>query len=283
MEEEIQLRVHGQGDLPTLVYLPGLHGDWTLIGRFREALGKRARFVEITYPRTLSWSLDDYAAAIERELSRNKIRGAWLLAESFGSQIVWPLLGRNELKIGGVILAGGFVRHPVTWGVRLADRLLGRISLGMITGVLFGYARIARARFGRSTQMRKDVEEFIARRTPLDIQAAQHRLRLLAVHDPCGIASSTKVPIYALTGLFDPIVPWFWVRRWLRQNCPALREYKIIGRADHNVLGTAPRKSADQVMAWISGAGNSNPQPREKSKDQGPTRQRPTPNIAEPS
>ena len=256
MEEQLQLRIHGAPSSPTVVYLPSLHGDWTLIGRFRDALGNRVRFVEITYPRTLSWSLDDYATAIEQELSREGIDRVWLLAESFGSQIVWPLLAQNKLSIEGVILAGGFVRHPTTWGVRLADRLLGRISLGMITGILFGYARIARARFGRGTQMRKDIEEFIARRTPLDLQAAQHRLRLLAVHDPCGIARSTKVPIYALTGLFDPIVPWFWVRKWLRKNCPALREYKIIPSADHNVLGTAPRKSANQVMAWISGHGS---------------------------
>jgi len=32
MAEELQLRIHGQASLPTLIYLPGLHGDWTLIG-----------------------------------------------------------------------------------------------------------------------------------------------------------------------------------------------------------------------------------------------------------
>jgi pimeloyl-ACP methyl ester carboxylesterase len=255
-EEDVKLRIHGEeGPRPSIVYLPGLHGDWTLIGRFRKALGERARFVEITYPRTLTWSLEEYAAAIAERLTREGIGRVWLLAESFGSQIVWPLLAQKKLSIEGVILAGGFVRHPTTWGVRLADRLLGRISLGLITGILFGYARLARARFGRGTQMRKDIEEFIARRTPLDLKAAQHRLRLLAVHDPCDIASSTETPIYALSGLFDPIVPWFWVRRWLKKNCRALREYKIIGGADHNVLGTAPLKSANLVMAWIGHAG----------------------------
>jgi len=53
MAEELQLRIHGEGSLPTLIYLPGLHGDWTLIGGFRQALAGRARFVEVTYPRTL--------------------------------------------------------------------------------------------------------------------------------------------------------------------------------------------------------------------------------------
>ena len=88
MPEELQLRIHGEASLPTLIYLPGLHGDWTLIGGFRKAIGGRVRFVEITYPRTLTWSLDDYAAAIETALAQNGITRGWLLGESYGSQVV---------------------------------------------------------------------------------------------------------------------------------------------------------------------------------------------------
>ena len=67
--DDIQLRVHGDSCLPALIHLPGLHGDWTLLGPFRAALGGRARFVESTYPRRLDWSLDDYAGAVEAALS----------------------------------------------------------------------------------------------------------------------------------------------------------------------------------------------------------------------
>ena len=84
-----------------------------------------------------------------------------------------------------------------------------------------------------------------------DRQAAKHRLHLVAENDPCSLAQQANVPIYALTGLLDPIVPWFWVRRWLKSNCPALREYKIIWRADHNVLGTASQAAAEQVVQWM--------------------------------
>jgi len=42
------------------------------------------------------------------------------------------------------------------------------------------------------------------------------------------------------------------VRFWLRRNCPALREYKIMWRADHNVLSTAAQASADQVIQWMN-------------------------------
>ena len=36
MDEKLQLRIYGDDSLPTLIYLPGLHGDWTLIGGFRK-------------------------------------------------------------------------------------------------------------------------------------------------------------------------------------------------------------------------------------------------------
>jgi pimeloyl-ACP methyl ester carboxylesterase len=251
MAEELQTRIHGSDSLPTLVYLPGLHGDWTLVGRFRKALGGRVRFVEVTYPRTLTWSLEDYAAGVETELAQRGIIRGWLLGESFSSQVVWALLSRKRFQAEGVILAGGFVRHPMTWGVRVAEYFCGAVSLGLLTRILFGYARIARLRYRHSPDARAALDEFLARRTKLDQQAAKHRLHLLAQNDPCEIAKAANVPVYAITGLFDPIVPWFWVRRWLKRNCPALREYRIIARSDHNVLGNAAETTAEHVLAWM--------------------------------
>jgi pimeloyl-ACP methyl ester carboxylesterase len=251
--EELQIRIHNPDARPTLIYFPGLHGDWTLIGGFREAIGNRVRFVEITYPRTLTWTLDDYAIAIEEALFKAEISEGWLLGESFGSQVVWPLLKCNRFKAQGVILAGGFARHPTILGVRFAEKMAGAIPLKLIVFILFGYARIARWRFRKSPATLASINEFIARRTTLDKQAAQHRLQLLSVTDPCDCVKSTRVPVYALSGLIDPIVPWVAVRPWFRKNCPALRDYKIITKADHNVLGSAPQTSAEQVLRWISG------------------------------
>jgi len=37
--EVLQMRVHGDAGLPALIYLPGTHGDWTLITGFRQAIG----------------------------------------------------------------------------------------------------------------------------------------------------------------------------------------------------------------------------------------------------
>src|SRR2546423_3279120 len=119
--ETLQVRIHGEPSLPTLIYLPGLHGDWTLIGNFRRALAGRVRFVEVTYPRTLSWSLAEYGDGVKSALLENNIREGWIVAESFGSQVAWPLRRQNEFKVHAIILAGGFVRHPMLLGGRLAE------------------------------------------------------------------------------------------------------------------------------------------------------------------
>src|SRR5262245_49146569 len=120
--EQLAIRIHGDTALPTMVYLPGLHGDWTLVSSFRCALADRVRFVEITYPRTLTMSLEDYTQAVEAALRSHGITQGWMLGESWGSQIAWQLAGRNldiparsekvRFQVEGLILAGGFVKHP---------------------------------------------------------------------------------------------------------------------------------------------------------------------------
>ncbi len=44
VNEPIQIRIHGDAARPVLVYLPGLHGDWTLVSSFRAAVAGRVRF-----------------------------------------------------------------------------------------------------------------------------------------------------------------------------------------------------------------------------------------------
>ena len=176
--EKIELRIYGEAVRPTLIYLPGLHGDWTLVGSFRRALGDRVRFVEITYPRTLTWSIEDYAENIENALAEKGITGGWLLGESFSSVVVWPIIDRKRFKVEGLILAGGFVQHSMRWAARLAQRVAGAVPLSLVTRILFGYAKVARFRYRGSPEVMADVQTFIARRSDeLDRRAAMHRLR----------------------------------------------------------------------------------------------------------
>ena len=257
MLEELQLRVHGAAGLPTLIYLPGVHGDWTLIASFRAAVAGRVRFVEMTYPRTLTWSLADYADAVDAALAQEGIIGGWVLAESFGSQVVWLLLAKPDrrLRIEGLILAGGFVRHPWPAAVRRARHGLDCVSSRSVHRFLRFYARFARFRHRHAPETLAEVGEFVARRTELDRQAMAHRLGLIAEADLRPVARTASVPVFALTGLMDPVVPWPWVRGWLRRHCGALRGWRLCVGADHNVLGTAPAAAARQVLAWMNVSG----------------------------
>jgi len=251
MEEALQIRIYGEANRPTLIYLPGLHGDWTLIGRFRHLVGNKVRFVEFTYPRSTTWSLDDYAAGVEAALEDSGISNGWLLAESFGSQIALRIIARSNFRADGLILAGGFARHPWQSVARLLGWLMDNLPLIVLRGMLSLYARAARFRFRKAPETLANVRDFLARRTQADRRAMAHRLRLVAGNDPRLDACAIPVPVYAITGALDPIVPWPFVRPWFRRQCGALREYQIIWTADHNVLSTGAEKAVRQILKWI--------------------------------
>jgi len=163
----------------------------------------------------------------------------------------------------GVILAGGFVRHPFLWGVRLAVRCTRGVSLTWLTRLLFWYAKLARFRHQHAPETLGGIGEFVARRTDRDRLAAVHRLKLIEANDPGALAINTTAPVYHLTGFFDSIVPWPFVRPWLRGICPGWRGGKIIFPADYNVLGTAPRAAADTVCNWMSAGNQANKQSKQ--------------------
>lgn len=255
--EQLQLRIHGDASLPTLVYCPGLHGDWTLVSSFRAAVAGRVRFVEFTYPRTLDWSLDKYAEEIEKTLLANDIKHGWLLGESFGSQVVWKLAARqannaSHVGINGIILAGGFVKHPNTLGVALAKKFSSSLPQPCFKASLWFYSKYAKLRHRHAPETLAHIDEFVSRRTELDRKAMKHRLGLIADNDPREIARHVSVPVFALSGFWDPIVPRWLTRAWLQKNCPSFQDAKTIFKADHNVLGTAPEKSARIIHEWIT-------------------------------
>ncbi|MBI3868638.1 MAG: alpha/beta hydrolase [Verrucomicrobia bacterium] len=241
-----------RSDAPTLVYLPGIHGDWTLIGACREILRSRVRVVEMTYPRNVDWKLADYAAAIEEALQTRGIDHAWLLGESFGSQVLWELAARRRLRIDGLILAGGFVAYPCPALLKAAQWLFPRIPYSLLRSILPVYVLYARLRYRGNPAMIQGAREFVARRTPEDLRAMERRLQLIAENDPRPVASENRAPLHHLYGFFDPIVPWKPVARWLRLHSPALQGSRRVLLSDHTILATAARASAEQICEWIA-------------------------------
>ena len=256
MEETLRVRIHGDPSMPTLIYLPGLHGDWTLASSFRRSVDGKVRLVEFTYPRTLTWTLNDYASAIARSLDENGITNGWLLGESFGSQIVWPLAvksqsGSAKFRVDGIILAGGFVRHPNRPGIELLKHFTGDMPEPCFQAFLACYSKYARWRHHRAPETLAQIDEFVSRRTKLDRVAMKHRLCLIQGSDARDDVRKLSIPVYALSGFWDPIVPRWLTKVWLRKNCPNFQAAKTIYTADHNVLGTQPDKAAQIILSWI--------------------------------
>lgn len=257
MPETLQLRLHSPSASPTLLYLPGLHGDWTLLGPFRHALAGRARLAEVTYPRRPDWRLNDYAQSVEQAALARGLDRVWLLAESFSSQVGWAMVGRaldgtSTLRPQGLILAGGFVRHPWPWGVGLAHHASRLVPHGAMKKLCALYARSACRRSGASDEIAVELAEFAERRAaPGDRATLNSRYRIIAGADIRPIARRTRLPVFHLSGTFDPLVPWWSVRHWLAQNCPGYRASRILRRCGHNHLLDAPAQSADQILAWL--------------------------------
>lgn len=259
MTESLQLRIHGADAAPTLIYLPGLHGDWTLLGPFRAALAGAARLVETTYPRRPDWTLDDYAAAVETALSERGIERGWLLAESFSSQVAWQFLGRRETdhgaarpEVAGLILVGGFVKHPWPWGVWAAHGASRAVPLWLLKRLCALYGRSASRRCRATPEVSAEIDEFVRRRTlPADRSAMTSRYRLIRTADFRPLARLTRLPVFHLSGAIDPIVPWWQVAAWLKKDCPGFRGSRIVRRAGHNVLLDAPGESVKQILEWV--------------------------------
>ena len=284
MSDALQIRVHGDAALPTLIYLPGLHGDWLLVTRFRLAVAGRVRFVEFTYPNTVTWSLADYAAAVEEKLHEAGITSGWVLVESFGSQVAWPLMARSrrgeeadaskldtfqrpedsassrrrlpEFRAEGLILAGGFAQHPWLAAVRATEWLMRTLPLAWLTAVITSYAVVARWRFKQNPEVLAALREFKARWGEPLRHAAAHRLRLIAGNDPRPLARAVTTPVFHLTGVLDPVVPWPPVQRWLRRECPGWRANRVVWTADHNVLGTGTAQAVAAVLGWLAAREN---------------------------
>ena len=250
--------MHGAASQPALVYLPGLHGDWTLVSRFREALAGRVRLVEITYPRTTTWSLDDYAEEIWQALDGHGLSRVWLLGESFGSQVAWAMLASSlrhpNRPIEGIILAGGFVRHPMIAGVKLLRWRNRRVSLPRLIWLCSLYARYARWRHGFSEEHWAGIQEFLRRRADeIDRQAIVHRYSLIIENDFRSLARQSRVPVYYVAGGVDPIVPWVFVWPWLKRYCAGYRAGRVFWGADHAVLSGSATRAADCVLGWMTG------------------------------
>lgn len=260
-EEPLLIRVHGDPTGPTMIHLPGIHGDWSMVGDFRRVAVKHLCFVEFTYPRTVTWSMEQYGEAIFAALVEHHINHGWIMAESFGSQLAWELIKiqrshPKDFTPEGIILAGGFVQHQPLCGFKfLGIKIQASPETHYKTLRFFGHRILKRCK--RDPLMVQDLKEFKKLRCQLDRDAVMHRLRIIAANDPRPIAATTTIPVYCMGGLVDFAVLFPHTRYWLWRHCPGYRgghlmldpDLSVIG-SDHHVLGRGQR-AFDIMAKWM--------------------------------
>jgi len=180
------------------------------------------------------------------------------VGESFGSQIAWAMLDMgiqaNDdscFNAEGLVLAGGFVKHPWKWGPGVLRRISQVVPTPLYRAGLITFGSLACLYYHNQPELLRSINEFTERRTELDRQAMRHRLTLLDRFDPREIARQIRLPVYYLGGLADPLVPWFQVKHWLRRNCPGYKGGRILWWAGHNVLHTSPAYAAALLLQWM--------------------------------
>lgn len=245
--------MHGDPHGHVLVYLPGLHGDFTLIRSFRERILPSTAFVEFAYPVDGNPSLRELADAIHDALEHLQVGDVTLLAESFGSQVAWAMIARprETIRYRRLILSGGFVQYPWLGGVHLARAMVTTVGPGANL-LLESFPLYGRLLYEPRPGLAHDLSCFVESRSRIeDRQAIHHRLGLITTADFRPVAARTTLPVHHLTGVFDPIVPWYPVQRWLQRHCPGYQGTVRFHTSDHAVLVSRPTAAARLIKSWM--------------------------------
>ena len=244
-----------------IIYLPGVHGDDSLAAGCRDRLGPGLRWVPTRYRVHPGGTLDRLVDEVLWQVRKAGVDHGWLLAESFGSQVAWALLARcrNDRAAGfrplGLVLAGGFVRHPMPWAAGCLGRWGRRAPTPLVKAILEVYRAYGWVRFAGDRPALRGLTRFCRRRArPRDRETVADRLELIAEVDLRAAASAVTVPVHALAGCWDVIVPWPPVFRWLARHCPGWRGGRVLAAGGHAVLVERPATSARIVAEWVLGS-----------------------------
>ncbi len=249
-------RLSGPVDAPVLVYLPGIHGDWTPLNHTRLHLARHFRLVELSYPQRAEWGLADYADAVEARLAELGLGRVHLLGESFSSLVCWELLRRYPGRAQSLTLAGGFCQPPHPRGLRLLA-----LGFGFLPGALWnrGVEAYCMSLAWRERPAAGDAEReplFFAARGHRGLRAMRRRLGLIEATDCRSQLAEVTIPVGYIGGGSDPIVP---VRReieTLQRALPAACRFRwrLVDGAPHPILPARPVECTRFIVDVVRGS-----------------------------
>ena len=183
---------------PTIVYLPGTHGNDAFYGSFRTRFPQRAGRC-LTYPVNSGWDLNGYTEWLKKELGG--LRSYVLLAESFGSLLAIAHGAEDPAGLRGIVFLGGFVRSPYpmlpSWIAHLVPSPQNQFMSGIGASLLLE----------KGNRNHYELDEVSTALTGLSRRDLRDRLRVVLKADLRDQLSRIRAPFIALQGSDDRIVP----------------------------------------------------------------------------
>lgn len=247
--EDLLYRTTPAPGRPIVVYLPGVHGDWTSFHRIRPFLERDVALVELSYPKSEIAGLPEIAAKIVRLVRALDVRNAHLLGESFGSLVAWRMALDAPDLTASLILAAGFTSPPPLRRAHLAFLALRTMPTPLFELLIDAYVAIQnRLGTGRPTPG-EQLSPFFALRSDDGRLAVARRMETIQHSDLRAELSRIRAPVRYLGGKFDLVVP-------------ALREARTISSlvgdfesetwgAPHTLMVTHPERCAAAILRWI--------------------------------
>ena len=250
---ELVYRIRGGEGAVPVVYLPGVHGDWTPQAAASVILAGAFRLVEISYPREPLWRLEDYASALVSLLDRLEIESTHVVAESFGSLVGWEFGLEHGSRVRSMVIVGGFCQPPGPRKVLLAKWGLSVLPTGLFEQGVDAYVAI-RKHQGKLEHPEMEVDlPYATVRTDLGRIATVSRFEIMCTSDYRHQLHEVLFPVRYIGGDSDLIVP---VKREIRTLSELLSEEagfqsRLIANAPHMIISSHPVETAGQIADWI--------------------------------
>lgn len=253
LDDALGLLHQSSGDrtAPPVVYLPGVHGDWTPQGQARLILSREFHFVETAYPRIHDWSIENFARALNDLLDHLGIKSAHVVAESFGSLVGWQFGIANSERLRSLTLVGGFSRAP-RFGVAAAASAAVKLIPPLIMETAIDSYVAGKSAIGEKRET-FETGAYPASRTKRGQQAVSNRMRIIQGADFRPHLESIGFPVRYIGGARDIIVP---VRREIATLVATLPDHcefesELVPRAPHALIASHPKHTAEWIASGV--------------------------------
>jgi pimeloyl-ACP methyl ester carboxylesterase len=245
-------QVSGPINSPLVIYLPGIHGDWTPLEAARDALTDHVRLVEVEYPKEPDWDMARYAHSVKELLDAFGVEKAHFVAESFGSLVAWEFALQEMHRVQSLILVGGFTSTPGALKTLAAKAGLNLVPTGLFETAVEWYSR-SKGRRKTLFHEHEGVQPYSSLQTPKGLKGLVNRLAHVHKANYIPQLDTMQFPVRYIGGDRDPIIPVAGEISILHKSLPqeSAFESHLIPGAGHMIIASHPDETTSAICDWI--------------------------------